>query len=462
MSLVNGQKVNAAATNAAFVSKTTDSTTVGKLTLNKAAEGSQVESVQKAVNKIYEGLGTTGQDDADINNYANNNVILDGDSRKVAIEKLDDAIGNLGSNFLSRDANDFATTLLEKVTVVDDDIFILEDSEDSGTKKYIKKSNLLAIPTVSTFTVDQFSGDGVETIFTLSVDPVAIENTDVHISGVYQNKSTYTVVGTTLTFSEAPPADTNNIEVKIGSTSPTIETAQVFTDQFSGDGSTTVFSLSVVPASKDAVNVYVSGVYQQKASFSLAVNQITFTEAPPTGSNNIEITSAVTSPVASSTPSGVVLDFAGSMAPSGWLMCDGAAISRSLYVSLFQAIGTTFGVGDGSTTFNIPDTRGRTSIGSGTGTGLTARTLGQLVGEETHILTVPEMPSHTHLQNPHLHNTQYRDITAAAGGFRVTDITGALNGPQTLNATATNQNTGGGGAHNNMQPSIVFNKIIKL
>jgi hypothetical protein len=89
MSITNGQRVDAANTNAAFVSKTTDSTTVGKLTLNKPAEGAQVESVQKAVNKIYEGLGTTGQNDTDINNYANNNYVADGDSRKVAIEKLD-------------------------------------------------------------------------------------------------------------------------------------------------------------------------------------------------------------------------------------------------------------------------------------------------------------------------------------------------------------------------------------
>ncbi|HEY9705636.1 MAG TPA: hypothetical protein V6C58_24570 [Allocoleopsis sp.] len=89
MSVQNGQNVNAAVTNAAFVSKTTDSTSTAKLTLNKASEGAQVESVQKAVNKIYEGLGTTGQDDATINDYANSNFIADGDSRKVAIEKLD-------------------------------------------------------------------------------------------------------------------------------------------------------------------------------------------------------------------------------------------------------------------------------------------------------------------------------------------------------------------------------------
>lgn len=89
MSVLPNQPVSAAVTNAAYISKTTDSVAVSKVTLNKATEGAQVESIQKAVNKIYEGLGTTGQDDTAINDYANNNYIVDGDSRKIAVEKLD-------------------------------------------------------------------------------------------------------------------------------------------------------------------------------------------------------------------------------------------------------------------------------------------------------------------------------------------------------------------------------------
>lgn len=58
-------------------------------------------------------------------------------------------------------------------------------------------------------------------------------------------------------------------------------------------------------------------------------------------------------------PTGVVLPFAGSSAPSGWLACDGTAISRTTYATLFAAISTSYGVGDGSTTFNLPDFRGR-------------------------------------------------------------------------------------------------------
>lgn len=70
----------------------------------------------------------------------------------------------------------------------------------------------------------------------------------------------------------------------------------------------------------------------------------------------------------SATPAGVVSQFAGSSAPTGWLMCDGSAVSRSTYADLFSAIGTTWGSGDGSTTFNLPDGRSRLPVGVGTGT----------------------------------------------------------------------------------------------
>src|SRR3990172_12282623 len=66
-------------------------------------------------------------------------------------------------------------------------------------------------------------------------------------------------------------------------------------------------------------------------------------------------------------PSGVMQMFGGAAAPAGWLLCDGAAVSRTTYADLFAAIGTAFGVGDGGTTFNIPHLKGRAPIGGGTG-----------------------------------------------------------------------------------------------
>lgn len=84
-----------------------------------------------------------------------------------------------------------------------------------------------------------------------------------------------------------------------------------------------------------------------------------------------------------SLPPGVLLDYCGSAAPAGYLLCDGTAVSRTTYAALFAAIGIGFGAGNGTTTFNLPDCRGRVTMGSGTGSGLTARTFGANVGAET-------------------------------------------------------------------------------
>lgn len=132
--------------------------------------------------------------------------------------------------------------------------------------------------------------------------------------------------------------------------------------------------------------------------------------------------------------------------PSGWLNCDGAAVSRSTYAALFAAIGTTWGSGDGSTTFNIPDGRGRTMAGAGQGSGLTNRTLGQSLGEENHQLTVPEMPSHTH-------NLPWTSgaATGGAGAVRWT----LVGGSETTGSTGTDT------PHNNMEPSFGLYWIIK-
>jgi len=127
--------------------------------------------------------------------------------------------------------------------------------------------------------------------------------------------------------------------------------------------------------------------------------------------------------------------------PSGWLLANGNAVSRTTYSALFTAIGTTYGTGDGSTTFNLPDLRSRMPMGAGTGLGLnasgtgvtsgtamTARALGAWFGEETHLLTATELASHTHA------NT----VGSSAGGSN--SITGAMS--QNENHTHSSGATG--------------------
>jgi microcystin-dependent protein len=149
------------------------------------------------------------------------------------------------------------------------------------------------------------------------------------------------------------------------------------------------------------------------------------------------------------TPIGTIMAFGAPVAPSGYLNCDGSAISRTVYSALFAAIGTTFGVGDGATTFNLPDLRGRGVIGVGQGASLTNRVLGAIGGEETHVLTVAEMPSHSH--------TLAVSLNPGNGLNGPGGTTGASSG---ANMGGIN-NTGGDGSHNTMQPFVVTNYIIK-
>jgi microcystin-dependent protein len=136
--------------------------------------------------------------------------------------------------------------------------------------------------------------------------------------------------------------------------------------------------------------------------------------------------------------------------PTGWLQCDGSTVSRTTYAALFAVIGTTWGSGDGSTTFNLPDLRGRSPIGDGTGTysGATAHPLSQVIGEETHTLTMAEMPSHNHSFSP--------TVNAGGGAPVITEGTPGVGTDSTAIA-----NTGGGGAHNTYQPVAAVRFIIK-
>ena len=151
-------------------------------------------------------------------------------------------------------------------------------------------------------------------------------------------------------------------------------------------------------------------------------------------------------------PAGALLDFAGAAAPSGYLICDGSAVSRNTYATLFGVIGSTYGAGNGSTTFNLPDLRRRVTVGAGgTGTAALGSTVGSSGGNESHLLSVEEIPSHAHTNDA---NIVYDDLT---GNNRY--IAG---GQRTNTASRTTGFAGGSQPHSSLQPSVVVNKIIKI
>jgi microcystin-dependent protein len=198
---------------------------------------------------------------------------------------------------------------------------------------------------------------------------------------------------------------------------------------------------------------------------------------------------------------GSIQMFAGSTAPNGWLICDGSTVSRKTYNDLFKVIGTTFGAGNSNDTFTLPDSRGRVPIGAGTGTSLTARTLGTALGAETTTLATTNLPSHTHttsvstesaththtgtssdqsVTHTHSYNkpigttgSQVGIIDTLTGSSSGTPLTGGQSADHTHgttfgNASAThshsitNNPTGSGTAFGILLPAIAFNFIIKV
>lgn len=160
-------------------------------------------------------------------------------------------------------------------------------------------------------------------------------------------------------------------------------------------------------------------------------------------------------------PTGGIVEFAGIVAPNGWLMCDGSEISRTTYADLFEAIGTTFGEGDGSTTFNLPNRKGKAGVGVDSSNDKFGN-LGDTYGTEEHQLTIAEMPEHRHsglLSSNGGEVTVYG--TTSGGNEEIVDISNYYkNG--TKNSTMNTKYTGSGKPHNNIQPSIAMNYIIKV
>lgn len=207
-------------------------------------------------------------------------------------------------------------------------------------------------------------------------------------------------------------------------------------------------------------------------------------------SGNIDVTGGIFSNGNLLLPPATILPFAGSTAPGGYLLCDGSSVSRTTYSDLFATIGTTYGVGDGSTTFNLPNLSGRMILGVSGG-----HALATTGGAETQILTQNELPSHSHtgttndggshthtINDPgHVHarlnarddgNSSNTPGQAPAGDANTNYTTGYPTESATTGITInsvgdhthsfTTNSTGSGSSFSIMNPFLSLNYIIKI
>lgn len=152
---------------------------------------------------------------------------------------------------------------------------------------------------------------------------------------------------------------------------------------------------------------------------------------------------------------GEIRMFAGNFAPAGWMFCDGSLLPISEYETLFNLIGTTYG-GDGQSTFQLPDLRGRLPVHQGNGF-----TLAQTGGVEDVTLNVSQIPGHSH---PFLASTSQGGTRNPSGNVLATAVAGSfyVQQPATAAMAASIGSDGGSQPHNNLQPYLCVSFILSL
>lgn len=273
---------------------------------------------------------------------------------------------------------------------------------------------------------------------------------------------------------------------------PSLEKTYIVRGNFTGAYTVTLLpagaSTGVVVNPGDIIQVYTAGVRIHRVGDSAvtlkAANNLSDLVDKPASRANLGLGSAATLTAGTAAgnvvvrdsdgnipytlgmmPVAAVLPFAGTVAPAGYLMCFGQAVSRTTYPQLFAAVGVTYGSGDGATTFNLPDLRGRVPAGrdnmGGTAANrlvnvITGLVLGAVGGLERVILTIAQMPKHKH--------------GPADGATAYTMNYGSTPSPSFIDRGSTGANKlsrthtaeeGNDEPHNNVQPTIVLNYIIR-
>jgi microcystin-dependent protein len=199
-----------------------------------------------------------------------------------------------------------------------------------------------------------------------------------------------------------------------------------------------------VEAAADAATAAAATATANVATLTSSLSALSTT----VGGHTTSIAANAAAITAGAVPAGTILPTGRATAATGYLMCDGAAVSRTTYAALFALYGTAFGAGNGTTTFNVPDLLGRAPIGSGTGSGLSAKTLGAKVGTEP-----SNMPSHSHGIGSSNFDRPAINTAGAEGNIGSGSLVAVL--------TSTAASGSGSATDGNVPPSQVVNFMVK-
>ena len=295
----------------------------------------------------------------------------------------------------------------------------------------------------------------VKTTVDQAISKAGFDRTRVgQIVGVNLN-NTYSVRVDTIVYPNVPVYGENHFSsgdlVKV--IYPCNQVSQMYIDGYGGGGNT---SLSWGTLSGNAIPLQVMNEDGTTSSVTLTGgDNVTLSSS---SSSNLTISASGGEGITVDTvPIGTIAEWGSETPPENWLLLNGQAVSRVTYSELFSLYGTTYGSGDGSTTFNLPDFSGRVGVGLSDGDS-DFGTLGQTGGEKTDTLTVDEMPSHAH-----------RSASSASGA--IGDYFGGSSAdygikhgslaPANASYVINSNDVGGSSAHNNLQPYITTNYIVK-
>ena len=305
----------------------------------------------------------------------------------------------------------------------------------------------------------------------ISVTP-SVTNTAGYISGSTKTGTAVSVsaselVSGTLTISSSGTKDvTNYASASVAAGGATAKATK---------GTVSNNSITVTPSVTKTAGYITAGTSSGTAVTVTASELVSGNKEITENGTNIDVTNYATISVkVDSMPIGSISMFAGATAPTGYLLCQGQAVSRTTYADLFTVIGTTYGTGDGSTTFNLPNLQGRFALGKNS-----SHALASTGGAETVTLSTNEIPAHTHGNKSLTGWAKMWGDTGFIGRGGSADWGGIIkpgdhwygNAPVEdgnwqsssleIDASHEHDSVGGGAAHNNMPPYQTVNYIIK-